>query len=65
MKLSQSKVMVQMGKQRLRIEDLAKTAGVSTTTIMGMRKGKNCRLSSAAKVSEALGLPLEEIVEEW
>ncbi len=63
--LNQSKVMLQMAKQQLRCEDLAKKAGVSPTVITSMRKGRDCRLSSAAKVSEALGLDLEEIVEEW
>jgi DNA-binding Xre family transcriptional regulator len=44
--------------------DLAIASGVSRNTVSSIYNGKNCSLATAAKLSKALGVSLEDIAEE-
>lgn len=43
--------------------DLASRAGVSRGTVTAVKSGKSCSEATAHKLAEALGVPIEQIVE--
>lgn len=46
----------------LRMQDLAKLAGVSRCNLSAIFNGKSCRESTARHIADALGVPLEKLV---
>lgn len=63
MRIDRVKLIIEMARQNLRIKDLADKATVSRVTITAMRGGKSCNTNSARRVAQALGVPLESLLE--
>lgn len=61
MRIDRVKLIAEMARQNIRIKDLAEKALVSRVTITAMRSGK---INSARRVAQALGVPLETLLEE-
>ena len=45
----------------MKMQELAKRAGVSRCNLSSICNGKSCRESTARRIAEALGVPLEEL----
>lgn len=63
MRLSRNKVSLLMAKQLIIQATLAEKAGVSRQTLSAVMNGRNCRPELLGKISKALGVEPEEIIE--
>lgn len=63
MRIDCIKLVTELTRQHLTQIDLATKAGVSRTTISSIKNGKSCSDAIGIKISKALGIPLEELVE--
>lgn len=63
MRIDRVKLIAEMARQEIKIQDLAAKASVSHATISSMRGGKSCHKNSIARVADALGVPVEELLE--
>ena len=64
MRIDRVKLIAEMAKQNLHVQDLAEKALVSRVTVTAMRGGKSCSTNSARRVAQALGVPLEALLED-
>ena len=64
MRIDRVKLIAEMARQNVRIKDLAEKALVSRVTITAMRGGKSCNTNSARRIAQALGVPLESLLED-
>lgn len=63
MRIDRVKLIAEMARQSITGIELAKKAGVSRSTVTGLRGGKSCSAVTAMKLASALGIPVEELVE--
>lgn len=63
MRIDRVKLIAEMARQNIRIQDLADKALVSRVTITAMRNGKSCNANSARRVAQALGVSMESLME--
>lgn len=63
MRLNKTKVSLLMAKQVISQAKLAENAGVSRQTMSAVMNGRNCRPELLGKISKALGVEPEEIIE--
>lgn len=63
MRIDRVKLIAEMARQNIHTKDLADKATVSRVTITAMRGGKSCNANSASRVAQALGVPLESLLE--
>ncbi len=63
MRLNKTKIMFALAKKGWTQNDLAKEAGMSRTRLSILINGKNCAPRTVLRLSEALGLEIEEILE--
>lgn len=64
MRIDRVKLIAEMARQEIRVQELADKAGVSRVTITGMRGGKSCTENSVKHVAKALGIPVESLLED-
>ena len=64
MKIDKIKLTVAMIKKGYNVQQLAKAAGVSRTTISYIRSGKTASLDVSVKLALALGVDLKELLSE-
>lgn len=64
MRIDRVKLIAEMARQEIRVQELAEKAGVSRVTITGMRGGKSCAEHSVKHVAKALGVPVESLLED-
>lgn len=64
MRIDRVKLIAEMARQEIRVQELADKAGVSRVTITGMRGGKSCTENSVKHVAKALGVPVESLLED-
>ena len=64
MRIDRVKLIAEMARQEIRVQELAEKAGVSRVTITGMRGGKSCTENSVKHVAKALGVPVESLLED-
>lgn len=64
MRIDRVKLIAEMARQEIRVQELAEKAGVSRVTITGMRGGKSCTENSVKHVARALGVPVESLLED-
>lgn len=64
MRIDRVKLIAEMARQNVRIKDLSEKALVSRVTLTAMRGGKSCSTNSARRVAQALGVPLESLLED-
>lgn len=62
MRLNETKMQIKMGEQEMNIRMLAEKSGVSRQTISCIKAGKSCSPVVAYKLAEALGMSMEEIL---
>lgn len=63
MKLSRTKVSLLMAKQLINQMTVADKAGISRQTMSAVMNGRNCRPELLGRISKALGVEPEEIIE--
>lgn len=64
MRIDRVKLIAEMARRDLKVNELAELAGVSRVTITSMRSGKSCSKNSVLHVARALGVDVNEIMEE-
>ena len=65
MRVDRVKLIAEMARQEIKICELADKAGISRVTITAMRGGKSCTENSVKHVALALGIPVENLLENW
>ncbi len=63
MRLNKTKVSLLMAKLLISQASLAAKAGISRQTMSAVMNGRNCRPELLGKISKALGVEPEEIIE--
>lgn len=64
MRLNKTKVLLIMAKLCIDQKDLAERAGISRQTLSAVINGRSCRPSLLGKISVALDVEPDEIIEE-
>lgn len=64
MRIDRIKLISEMAIQGIKVGELSEKAGVSRVTISAMRSGKSCTKNSAIHVARALGVDVEELLEQ-
>ena len=64
MRLDAVKLVAALKKQNLRQKDIVYRTGISQNTISAVFNRKNCSENTAKKIAEALGVTVEELMEE-
>lgn len=63
MTIDRVKLITEMAKQRLQVNQLAERSGVSRMTVTAVRSGKSCSAETAEKLARGLGVKVSEIME--
>jgi len=63
-RIDRVKLIAEMARQDIRIQELSEKAAVSRATITALRGGKSCNANSVRRVASALGVPMESLMEE-
>lgn len=64
MRIDRVKLIAEMARQDVRIQELSEKAAVSRATITALRGGKSCNETSIRRVAAALGVPVESLLED-
>lgn len=64
MRIDRVKLIAEMARQEIKVYELAEKAGISRLTITAMRCGKSCTENSVKHVAKALGVPVENLLED-
>lgn len=64
MRIDRVKLIAEMARQDVRIQELSEKAAVSRATITALRGGKSCNENSIRRVATALGVPVESLLED-
>lgn len=62
MRIDRVKLIAEMARQDITSIQLAEKSGVSRVTVSAVRGGKACSTSTADKIAQALGVPVESII---
>lgn len=63
MRISKTKVALQMAKFQINQQTLAERAGISRQTLSAVMNGRNCRPEALGKIAKALEIEPEKIIE--
>ncbi len=63
MRIDRVKLIAEMARRDMKVQELADKAAVSRATITALRGGKSCNENSIRRVAQVLGLPLESLLE--
>lgn len=63
-RIDRVKLIAEMARKDIRIQELSEKAAVSRATITALRGGKSCNANSVRRVASALGVPMESLMEE-
>ena len=64
MRIDRVKLIAEMARQDVRIQELSEKAAVSRATITALRGGKSCNENSIRRVAAALGVTVESLLED-
>lgn len=64
MKIDRVKLIAEMARKNIAVIELAEKSGVSRVTISAIRSGKMCNTHTGTKLAEALGLNVDDLIEE-
>lgn len=64
MRVNRVKLMAESARRGIRTAELASKAGVSRATLSAMRGGKSCSVETVQRVAQALGVPVESLLED-
>lgn len=62
MRVDRVKLIAEMARQEISVQELAEKAGISRATITGMRGGKSCARNSVIHVCRALDVDVEKLL---
>lgn len=63
-KLDRTLLAIAMARKGLNYKQLAEAAGVSTATLSYLNNGKTCKPEIAGRIARALGVDIENLIEE-
>lgn len=63
MRLDRKKLACAMIDANMNTKQMAERAGVSRATACSIKNGKSCNYDTAVKLAEALGIPVEKLIE--
>jgi len=63
MRIDRVKLIAEMARQDMKVQELADKATVSRATVTALRGGKSCNENSVLRVAQALGVPMETLLE--
>lgn len=63
MRIDRVKLIAEMARRDMKVQELADKAAVSRATITALRGGKSCNENSIRRVAQVLGLPLESLLD--
>lgn len=64
MRIDRVKLIAEMARRDMKVQELAEKATVSRATVTALRGGKSCNENSALRVAQALGVPLESLLDD-
>lgn len=64
MRIDRKKLVMAMMERDLNQKELAKKAGVSRVTVNGIKNGRGCCYETGVALAKALGMPLDDLLEE-
>ena len=64
MRVNRVKLMAESARRGIRTAGHANKAGVSRATLSAMRGGKSCSVETVQRVAQALGVPVESLLED-
>lgn len=64
MRIDRVKLIAEMARQKITVNELAKKACVSRVTITAARGGKSCSRNSALHIARGLGVDVSELLPE-
>ena len=62
MRIDRVKLIAEMARQDMKVQELADKATVSRATVTALRGGKSCNENSIRRVAQALDVPLEALL---
>ena len=63
MRIDRVKLIAEMARRDMKVQELADKAAVSRATITALRGGKSCNENSIRRVANALDIPVESLLE--
>ena len=63
MRIDRVKLIAEMARRDMKVQELADKATVSRTTVTALRGGKSCNENSIRRVANALDIPVESLLE--
>ena len=63
MRIDRIKLISEMARQDIKTQELAEKAALSRATVTALRGGKSCNENSVRRVAQALGVPIEDLLE--
>ena len=64
MRIDRIKLIAEMARQDININDLSEKACISRCTLSALRGGKSCNANSVRRVASALGVTVESLMEQ-
>lgn len=64
MRIDRIKLIAEMARQDININDLSKKACISRCTLSALRGGKSCTENTVKRVAAALGVTVESLMEQ-
>ena len=62
MRIDRVKLIAEMARRDMKVQELADKATVSRATVTALRGGKSCNANSIRRVAQALAVPLEALL---
>lgn len=63
MRLNRTEFIKELTRQDMTQTQLAERAGVSRSTVNGIKNGRSCSDKSGIRIADALGVPIEQLLE--
>ena len=63
MRIDRVKLIAEMARRDMKVQELADKAAVSRATVTALRGGKSCNENSIRRVANALDIPVESLLE--
>lgn len=64
MRINRIELAKELTRQDMTQKQLAEKSGISRVTVNGIKNGRSCSDSSAIKIADALGIPIESLLEQ-
>lgn len=62
MRIDRVKLIAEMARRDVTVQELANKATVSRATVTALRGGKSCNENSVRRVAQALGIPVDSLL---